>query len=1274
MADITRNVGTPRSGLPIRFLSWNVKGLGHQIKRSKVLSHLKHLKADIAFIQETHMRPKDHMRLRKSWVNQIFHSNFNSKSRGVAILVHKRIQFIPTNTISDPNGRYLIITGSLFQTPVLLVNVYAPNFDNASFANKLLSSLPSLNTHLLILGGDLNCAMDPHLDRSNPRTTVPSAMSRAFSDFMLQNGCADAWRFQNPNVKEYSFLSPVHRSYSRIDYLFVDSKLLPNVLSTQYHAIVISDHAPLSVDIRLQPHSKTRPIWRFNSLLLSDQSFCDQISSSIDSFLITNRTDSISHSLIWESLKAFLRGQIISYSANLSKQHNLKISRLTKSILNLDHQYALHPTPELYKERLNLQTEFDLLTTKQEEHMLLQSRGNEYEHGEKAGRLLAHQLKRQAASRLIPQIRDTSDNLLCDPADINATFKSFYSTLYKSEFPSNTIAMDRFLNNLNPPTVNPATANELDSQLKLHEVVNAINSMQSKKAPGPDGYPTEFFKRFSDKIAPILLDVYKESMERGTLPPTLTQASISVLLKKDKDPTQCSSYRPLSLLNVDAKVLAKVLANRLEKIVPDIISKEQTGFIKGRQSFFNIRTLMNIIYSNQSTKPPELVISLDAEKAFDRIEWEYLFAVLSKFGFGNRFISWIRLLYTNPLASVCTNDTRSDYFKLSRGSRQGCPLSPLLFALAIEPLSITLRSSTLFQGILRGGIEYRVSLYADDLLLYITNPAIAIPNVISILHDFSSFSGYKLNLQKSECFPLNITNSQLQQLNLPFKIAHSGFKYLGVHVTRSQAALLAANFTPLLSQTNTDFQRWKNLPLTLTGRINVVKMTILPKFLYLFQTIPLYLPKSFFHSLNKLITTFIWAGKHPRINRTTLEESKADGGLALPNFMHYYWAANIQKILYWLHDTNTTWHPIEANSCISTSLPALLCSPYPISLSQFTKNQVVLASLKIWFQFRRHFKFSSASTLGPITNNHRFPPSVLDSSFSLWKLKGITCFQDLYNENILSSFTFLSNKYTLPSSHLFRYFQVRHYLSTEFPSFPSLPVTQPWEVILKFNPNQNSLISKIYTSTMSLINNTNTGKNRATWERETNITFSDNWWGKAIERVFSSTSCARLSLIQFKVLHRIHYSKARLAEIYPNVDNRCDRCNHAPADLSHMFFLCPTLHTFWVSYFQIISEVLSLNLEPCPQIAIFGVPRDTLTLQPTHADVIAFSSLLARRRILLMWKSPSPPSISTWLVDMMFFLKLEKIKFTTRGSIDKFQTRWQPFISHFNNLETLPSD
>lgn len=473
--------------------------------------------------------------------------------------------------------------GTLFHVPVLLVNVYAPNYDDPQFMNKLFECLPSVNDNLLIIGGDMNCVIDPKLDRSNPRTQTPSLMSRSLSDFMSKNGCIDPWRFHNPHNKEHSFYSQMHQSFSRIDYYFIDAKLIPNVLTVNYHPIVISDHAPLSLDIHFPSQSRYPTSWRFNTLLLSDDKFNEFIEAKIDDFIAINQNerDPVSSSLLWESLKAYLRGQIISYSAHLYKSRKVKLQELSVSIANLDQQLATCPAPTLLKQRVDLQTEFDLVTTSDAERLLLRSRSSYYEHGDKASRLLAHQLRRQAASRMIPQIKDSLGMLHRDPTTINSVFHLFYSSLYDSEAPPDTTEMNLFLDNLDFPVVNVDVAQKLDLPLTVEEITLAMRSMQNNKTPGLDGFPVEFFKRFQDKLSPLLHAVYIESLQHGTLPPTLRQASISLLLKKDKNPDLCSSYRPLSLINVDAKILAKALAHRLENVVPTIVSQEQTGFVQG---------------------------------------------------------------------------------------------------------------------------------------------------------------------------------------------------------------------------------------------------------------------------------------------------------------------------------------------------------------------------------------------------------------------------------------------------------------------------------------------------------------------------------------------------------------------------------------------------------------------------------------------------------------------------------------------------------------------
>lgn len=403
-----------------------------------------------------------------------------------------------------------------------------------------------------------------------------------------------------------------------------------------------------------------------------------------------------------------------------------------------------------------------------------------------------------------------------------------------------------------------------------------------------------------------------------------------------------------------------------------------------------------------------------------------------------------------------------------------------------------------------------------------------------------------------------------------------------------------------------------------------------------------------------------------------MQRCRLSGGLALPSFQSYYWAAHIHKLCYWLQSPGTCWCKLELPSCRGSSIAALLYSSLPTKLSLYTDNQVVLNTLKVWYQFRRHFKFTVISSLGPLNNNHLFPSSLLDSTFSGWYDKGIKQFKHLYVDCVFDSFANLSSNYRLPATHLFRYFQIRNFVSKCFPNFPSVPPEQPWESLLSRSPHQRGMISNIYNFILAL-NSQSNDKIKNAWERELGTQLTGEVWERAVGRIQSTTSCARLGLIQFKVLHRVHFSKSRLSEMYPEVEDTCDKCHGSPCHLSHMFFLCPELNSFWTGYFSIMSTVLGVNLQACPLIAIFGIPDASLALNSIQKDIIAYTSLLARRSLLLHWKSAKYPSIFRWLKDTMFFLKLEKIKYTLRGCTDKFFHKWQPFISYFTNLEVLPN-
>ena len=146
-----------------------------------------------------------------------------------------------------------------------------------------------------------------------------------------------------------------------------------------------------------------------------------------------------------------------------------------------------------------------------------------------------------------------------------------------------------------------------------------------------------------------------------------------------------------------------------------------------------------------SLQHPAGAISLDAEKAFDRIEWSYLFHILTKYGFGPVCIQWIKALYHNPVTCVKTNGLISPPFHLFRSTRQGCPASPVIFTLALEPLACAIRENQSITGIKLFNYDFKANLYADDILLTLSRPALSVPNLLKLISDFGVFSGYKIN-------------------------------------------------------------------------------------------------------------------------------------------------------------------------------------------------------------------------------------------------------------------------------------------------------------------------------------------------------------------------------------------------------------------------------------------------------------------------------------------------------------------------------------------------
>ena len=391
--------------------------------------------------------------------------------------------------------------------------------------------------------------------------------------------------------------------------------------------------------------------------------------------------------------------------------------------------------------------------------------------------------------------------------------------------------------------------------------------------------------------------------------------------------------------------------------------------------------------------------------------------------------------------------------------------------------------------------------------------------------------------------------------------------------------------------------------------------------------------------------------------------------MALPNFRFYYWAANLSMLQSWLKSgtlrSPPMWLQLEAFSSRPVSLPALLHCPLNCSSALYTDNIIVKTSLQIWNQFKRHFGLQTFSISAPLTENHVFPPSLLDNGFNVWANQGIKQFKDLYIDNTFGSFQELVDLYDLPRHHFFRYLQTRSFACGRYANFPNVPGNNPLDKFLVQVPVRRGIISYFYNLIYSL--SSTAGNNlKGHWEEDLGMEISEDLWSKVLSRVHSSSVCARHGLIQCKVVHRTHWTKARLARIYENIDPTCEKCHQTPVTHAHMFWSCASLNTFWTDIFATLTELTGMPIEPNPMTALFGISE--VPMSRTQADLIAFVTLLARRLILMKWKSPTPPSHTQWIRDIFNNLQLEKIRYTLRGSVRIFHDTWDPFLSYAERI------
>ena len=354
--------------------------------------------------------------------------------------------------------------------------------------------------------------------------------------------------------------------------------------------------------------------------------------------------------------------------------------------------------------------------------------------------------KKKIADGQIGQLAESEEGpTFTDKENMLRIATKFYTDLYTPK-KVNPICQERLLKNVKTK-LTASERDKLDAPVTEEELKKATFAMMRDKSPGIDGIPIEFYQEFWEDVKGIFIPYIQYVIIHGFSDVKNTSA-IKLIYKKNGEIFLLRNYRPISLINVDVKILTKVLAERLKVALPNIIHPLQTA-VYGRKIHQTVHMIRDLIDIANKEDIPAAFIFVDQEKAFDRVNHDFLYKTMEAFGIGDIFIQWIKNIYANCSALVNINGFLSKPIPLRSGVRQGCPLSPLLYVLVIEILAIQLRINPNIVGFRINGEKIVSCHYMDDTTITIRENR-CFKEVIKELSDYEEASGSKVNYDKTK--------------------------------------------------------------------------------------------------------------------------------------------------------------------------------------------------------------------------------------------------------------------------------------------------------------------------------------------------------------------------------------------------------------------------------------------------------------------------------------------------------------------------------------------
>ena len=854
--------------------------MSEKIEQLKLVDFIKFHKLDIVMLQEHNIH--DRIKLCKELLDtcHVFLNLAVNLKGGTAILINKKLYCNVISVDMSANSRIISMKLNIYNQILQLVNVYAESGSNTTeredmFQNELLFYLRN-NLSNVILGGDWNCVLSRR-DTESDSVHLSKALTNTTKSLQLKDG----WFVKHKDV-QYTYIRNNHGS--RLDRFYV--KDLSNyIVKIEVIHMSFSDHSSVKMKVQLSNVPKIgRYYWKLNVNLLNDENIKIRFLKEWTRMTYAIRFyDTIN--IWWEF---YAKSQIKKFFITVGREESDKKYGLIQFLeykLNRLYDKCNKTGKVEYLEVKQLKDRINDLKKNILEGVKIRARISEKIEGEKVSNYLIGKQTTIKSKKAIHSIR-TEENIienldsgikLTNKDSIELYISKYFEKLYRrEEFDEK---LQTWFLQFVDEKVNDHFNVILNKEVNNNEIYEAIKSLNSNKSPGLDGLPNEFYLKYWDIIHLEVSEVIKNII-LGNLLQGKQKNAVITLIPKDGDLELLKSWRPISLLCSDVKIVAKILANRLKPCMPDLISEDQ--YCMNNRSIVDCNVQMrDIMYYAGSNNLKGAIINLDWEKAFDRVSWEFLSKIMKKLGFSHFIIQWLMNLYNDITSSCLINGYVSSVFKIERGVRQGCPLSMLAYVIFQEPLYLAIGKSKKIKPLDLPCKPIKKLGFADDTTLFVKDDN-SFLEVFNIINEFEMATNSKINIKKTKLYGIGDWKGRVNWPINGFKLETEHFKTLGI--TFSCDYDLAVNFSwrQISENIKKRISIMSSRYLTIYQRAIIVNSVISSKLWFTSHIYPL--PVQYSKIINKEIFKFLWNHyNYNPIKRDTLYKSKHEGGIGMNN-------------------------------------------------------------------------------------------------------------------------------------------------------------------------------------------------------------------------------------------------------------------------------------------------------------------------------------------------------------------------------------------------------